>query len=326
MNRIRLMLFCIILIGISGCAQQRIDDARTIVVWHWMTDRDEPLKELAERYHEKTGITVELLNYAPSESYQVKVNAAAQTDTLPEIFGVLDKKEVFAKFIRSGLIENLTPAMNADNQAWLKQFFSRALANNIFEDDNEYDVEPGIYGVPLDVTNIQMLYNKQLFKKAGLDPGSPPKTFDAFIAAIKKLRDADIKGMVSGWGELWMIDCFASNYAFNIMGEKKIFDTFRGTVPYTDAGWVKVFSIFETLRDEKGIYSGIVTMNNKDAEQTFALGRAAFAFNGSWCVNVYKGMNPDLEYGAMLPPAISTEHQLAIWGGAGSSFMVNAQS
>ena len=36
--------------------------------------------------------------------------------------------------------------------------------------------------------------------------------------------------------------------------------------------------------------------------QLFANNRALFAFNGSWCVNVYKGMNPDLEYGAMLPP------------------------
>jgi maltose-binding protein MalE len=51
-----------------------------------------------------------------------------------------------------------------------------------------------------------------------------------------------------------------------------------------------------------------------------------FAFNGSWCVNVYKGMNPSLEYGAMLPPQASDKYPMAIWGGAGSSFMVNARS
>ena len=67
-------------------------------------------------------------------------------------------------------------------------------------------------------------------------------------------------------------------------------------------------------------------MVNKTAEQTFANERAAFAFNGSWCVNVYKGMNPNLDYAAILPPRVTNQHPMKIWGGAGSSFVVNNQS
>jgi len=37
-------------------------------------------------------------------------------------------------------------------------------------------------------------------------------------------------------------------------------------------------------------------------------------------------MNPKLEYGAMLPLQVSDKFPIAIWGGAGSSFMVNAHS
>src|SRR5262249_47859464 len=124
----------------------------------------------------------------------------------------------------------------------------------------------------------------------------------------------------------WMIDCFASNYAFNIMGEKKVLDTFRGKVPYTDPDWIKVLSLFDEIRQEDFLVPGVVTMINKTAEQTFANGKAAFAFNGSWCVNVYHGMNPYLNYSAMLPPRISKANPMRIWGGAGSSFMVNAKS
>jgi raffinose/stachyose/melibiose transport system substrate-binding protein len=72
--------------------------------------------------------------------------------------------------------------------------------------------------------------------------------------------------------------------------------------------------------------SGVVAMINKTAEQLFANEKAVFAFNGSWCVNVYKGMNPKLEYGAFLPPKVSDHYPMAIWGGAGSSFIVNARS
>jgi maltose-binding protein MalE len=67
-------------------------------------------------------------------------------------------------------------------------------------------------------------------------------------------------------------------------------------------------------------------MINKTAEQLFATDKAVFAFNGSWCVNVYKGMNPNLEYTAILLPRASEEFPMAIWGGAGSSFVVNARS
>jgi ABC-type glycerol-3-phosphate transport system substrate-binding protein len=110
------------------------------------------------------------------------------------------------------------------------------------------------------------------------------------------------------------------------MGEEKVLDTYRGKVPYTDPDWIRVFSLFDEIRAEGLLASGVVTMNNKTAEQTFANGKAAFAFNGSWCVNPYKGMNPDLSYAPMLPPRISDRYPMRIWGGAGSSFMVNARS
>ena len=180
------------------------------------------------------------------------------------------------------------------------------------------------YGVPLDVTNMKMLYNKKLLKKAGYD--QPPRTFQEFIEVGQALKRVGISVLVSGWGELWMLDCFASNYAFNIMGEEKIMATFRGEVSYTDSDWIRVLTVFQDLTDNNMLIEGIITKPNKEAEQDFALERVAFAFNGSWSVNVYHDMNPDLEYGVMLPPALNSDHLLKIWGGAGSSFGVNNKS
>ena len=187
-------------------------------------------------------------------------------------------------------------------------------------------MNPGIYGIPIDVMTIEMVYNKNLLKKVGLNPEDPPATWEEFIAAGKKLKEIGVQGFVSGWGELWLIDCFASNYAFNIMGEDKVLSTIRGEVPYTDPDWIKVFSLFDEMKDEGMLAVGLITMINKTAEQLFANEKAAFAFNGSWCVNVYEGMNPDLNYGVMLPPKASNRFPMAIWGGAGSSFMVNDRS
>src|SRR6185503_14490272 len=85
-------------------------------------------------------------------------------------------------------------------------------------------------------------------------------------------------------------------------------------------------SVFEQLNKNEALMEGIVTKPNKYAEQDFALERAAYAFNGSWCVNVYNEMNPKLEYGAMLPPKVVEAHPMKILGGAGSSFVVNDRS
>ena len=314
---------CLALLMAVGCAKVT-RPSNQIEVWHWMTDRQEALNALAKKYETQTGIKVKLELFAPSDTYSKKITAAAQANVLPDIYGILDKKSIFALFIKAGYVADLTAAFQADGGAWEKSFFPKAVDVNRFKDGNIDNIKPGIYGVPIDVTNIQMVYNKNLLKKAGIN--KVPATFDEFLAAVGALRRVGVTPFVSGFGEMWLLDCFASNYAFNILGEDKVMATFRGEVKYTDPDWVKVFTIFKTLAAEGAFIEGIVTKGNKYAEQDFALERAAFAFNGSWCVNVYKDMNPKLEYGVASLPVVSNDHPIKSWGGAGSSFVVNNSS
>jgi len=318
----------IALISLCGCGQggDSINSSNKVLVWHWLTDRQDTFLALAKEYKEKTGVDVVFELYAPSDIYSQKIRGAAYTKTLPDIYGILSEKKDFASFIKAGHVADLTPYMHENAYAWKDSFFSKALEVNLFLPGNAFGVKPGIYGVPLDVMNIQMLFNKRLLKKAGLDPENPPATWDEFIEAGNALNEAGVKGMVSGWSEIWLIGCFAYDYAFNIMGKDKVIATLRGDLPYTDPDWITVLRLFEDMRENNLLASGIVTMVNKVAEQTFANERAAFAFNGSWCVNVYNGMNPDLEYGAMLPPVYSGKHPMLILGGAGASFIVNGKS
>ncbi|MCU0651470.1 MAG: extracellular solute-binding protein [Candidatus Omnitrophica bacterium] len=324
----RKVAWCLVLgILLAGCGQGNQEtDKSTITIWHWMTDREPAFQELAKRYVAKTGIKVNFELYAPSDAYAQKVHAAAQGATLPDVYGILGEKRDFASFVKAGHVLNLTPYMNDLLGSWKNRFFAKALAVNEFPDGNIYKVVPGIYGVPIDIMTIEMLYNKDLFKKLGLDPNRPPATFKEFIEIGKLLKAKNMQGLVSGWSEVWMIDCLANNYAFNIMGEDKVLATIRGEVPYTDPDWITVLGLFKEMRESGVLANGTVTMVNKTAEQLFATNKAVFAFNGSWCVNVYKGMNPVLNYAVMLPPKASDKHPMSIWEGAGSSFMVNARS
>ena len=329
MQKLLSLVMFLILAGVTGCAPGNGSDkvvSDKITVWHWMTDREDTFNELAKKYKALTGTDVQFELYAPTDAYSEKIKGAAQTQTLPDVFGVLADKRIISSFIKAGHVLDLDPYMDADNGKWKKVFYAKALNVNRFLLGNEFEIAPGIYAAPLDVMNIQMIYNKDLFKKAGLDPENPPRNWAEFLDVGNKLHAAGIQGMVSGWGEIWMIDCLASNYAYNIMGEKKFIDTIKGKVSYADQDWIDVFTVFKDMRDNNLFANGIVTMVNKHAEQMFANQRAALAFNGSWCVNVYHGMNPDLNYGVILPPAYSDKYPMKIWGGAGASLMVNARS
>jgi len=320
-QRFPFVIWCLVLgIFIAGCVPKKETNKPAITVWHWMTDRQSAFEELAKRYEEEKGVKVNFEIFFPPTVYSQKVQAAAPAQNLPEIFGILGEKKVLASFIKGGYILDLTSYMEGE---WKERFLPQALANAQFEEKNIYEIKEGIYGVPLDLMNIQFLYNKDLFKKIGLD--SPPQEFKEFISIAKRIKnELNAEGFICGWAETWLIYCLLTNYAFNIMGEEKFFSTLKGKVPYTDPDWIRVFSIFEEMKDI--LAPEILTMSNKEAEQMFARSDAIFSFNGSWCINVYKRMNPELNYGVFLPPKISDNFSMKIWGGAGSSFMVNPNS
>lgn len=329
MKSLKILLCCFIFLNFAGCSSQppsAVKGKPVISVWHWMTDRQAAFEELSKRYETATGVKVNFELYAPSDAYTQKIRAAAQGENLPDVFGVLAAKRDFASFINAGHILDLTSYMDENGAAWRKSFFQNALQVNEFKIDDSYKVKPGIYGVPLDTMAIQMVYNKKIYSKLGMNPNNPPATMDDFIKLSGKIKELGLQGFVSGWGEYWMIDCFANNYAFNVMGRDKVLATIKGEVPYTDPDWLTVFSLFAKMRDSGILSTGIITMVNKTAEQLFASEKAAFAFNGSWCVNVYKSMNPKLEYGVFSPPKLSGKFPMTVWGGAGSSFVVNARS
>jgi len=315
-----------ILVFIAGCAQQK-SASKKIIVWHWMNDRKPAFETLAKQYKEKTGIDVEFKLFFPPDIYSQKVIAAARAGNLPEIFGILGEKRTVGSFVKAGYILNLTPYMETNDSVWKKSFYTQALDVITFKPGNSYAVAAGIYGVPIDTTVLEFIYNKKLLSAAGLNPDQPPQTLEEFIAWAKKIKASQkVNGFVCGWGEGWLLDCLATEWAINIMGEEKFFKTLQGSVPYTDKDWIAVFSLFAELRNADILAPNITTMINKEAEDQFSKGQAAFSFNGSWTVNVYKQLGPDLDYGFFPLPKISEKFPVKVWGGTGTAFIVNAHS
>ncbi|SBT39111.1 ABC transporter substrate-binding protein [Micromonospora auratinigra] len=63
----------------------------------------------------------------------------------------------------------------------------------VFTDDGK------LYGVPVKNYSMGLIYNKALFRRAGLDPANPPKTWPEVRAAAKKI--SALGGGVAGYSE-----------------------------------------------------------------------------------------------------------------------------
>ncbi|MCK4519890.1 MAG: extracellular solute-binding protein [Candidatus Omnitrophica bacterium] len=324
------LIVSLLIFSLTGCAPAKPKKDK-LIVWHWMTDRRNAFDELAKRYKEATGQNVEFKLFFPPEIYAQKVIAAARAKTLPDIFGILGERKTLASFIKAGYILNLSPYMSKggeeESQQWENSFYPQTLKIVTFSEKNNYSVSAGIYGVPIDTTVMQFIYNKTLFKKAGLNPTKSPQTIDEFINMAQTVKEKlGLSGFICGWGEGWLLNALATEWAINTMGEDKFLKTIEGEVLYTDPDWIKVFSLFAKLKDSGILASNIATMTNKEAEAAFAKDKAAFSFNGSWSVNVYKQLCPELDYAFFSLPKVSGDHPVKVWGGAGSSFMVDAKS
>lgn len=294
----------------------------TLTIWHYLNDREAIMKGFAAQYEEKTGVKVDFQLYS-GDQMKAKVQAAAQAKSLPEAWVFVGGKPDIAQYAKAGNILNLYDSM----KDWKTRFNESILVPISFTEGDGYEVEAGIYGVPLDVNNMQFLYNKDLFKKAGLDPETPPKTWNEFIEFGKKLKSSGIIPFATGIGS-WAHYALTEQYHFAYMDLDKIEESRKGNITYKEAGMENVLKMMVEMRDAGLFAEGVATMDLPTAEQMFANGQVAMIYDGSWAIGVFNSMNPDFKnYGVFFPPKDErAQHDVLIPGGIGAYFVVNKES
>ena len=74
-----------------------------------------------------------------------------------------------------------------EDKAWLYSFYPTLMENGV--------TDGKVWGIPFQRSTIVMYYNKDLFRKAGLNPNKPPKTWSELVSNGKK-----IKNSTNAWG------------------------------------------------------------------------------------------------------------------------------
>jgi multiple sugar transport system substrate-binding protein len=91
----------------------------------------------------------------------------------------------------AGVLANLKPYIDADGFD-MSQFYEGAVKQVTYED--------GIYAMPYTWSSRMLVYNKQMFRDAGLDPDSPPKTLEELADYSEKLTKVDADGKIEVMG------------------------------------------------------------------------------------------------------------------------------
>ena len=116
---------------------------------------------------------------------------AARSGTPPTV-AVLLATDIYT-LIDSGFVEPIDTWIKTDeDRAWVDGFMPAYLASA--------NVEGHLWAAPFQRSTAVMYYNKEAYVAAGLDPESPPKTWDDLVAHGKALTVRDASGAVTQWG------------------------------------------------------------------------------------------------------------------------------
>ncbi len=124
------------------------------------------------------------VTYVPTDDYQTKVGAAAAANGLPDLFSA---DVVFMpNWTSAGLFTDLTERI--DGLPFVDTIAPGAIVASTWDSKK--------YGLPFVVDLSVWMYNKKLFREAGLDPDKPPATLGEFADAARAV--AKLGNGVSG--------------------------------------------------------------------------------------------------------------------------------
>ncbi|PJJ65046.1 ABC transporter substrate-binding protein [Compostimonas suwonensis] len=272
-------------LGLSACsAGGPADDGDVeVTIWHyWDGTNADVFDQMVDDYNaENEGVTISTAN-VPNADFLTKLRASATSDTLPTV-AIGDLVWV--------------PQIN--------ELGSLADLSTLLPDTVLNDINPALtsfgtidgeqVSVPVSANNLAYMYNTSLFEEAGLDPASPPATWEEVLSTGKTILEKTGKPAYelnaqagdNGEGLTW-------NFQVNLWqaGGEFLTDDNSAAAFNTDAG-----------REALGYWKELVAtgVSPYAAWGEFEKGQAAAASEGSWMVGIW-APEPPFDFDVAMAP------------------------
>lgn len=147
------------------------------------------------------------MEIVPWADQQQKITTGIATGELPDVS--MMGNNVVAQYAASG---NLAPLKSYIDQ-WSEEEGMDIVEDWYDGDISYYTYENEIYGSPVADETRMIFFNKELFEKAGLDPETPPTTWEEMQEAARALTDSGIIGWAAPMSKQYVtVQTFMSVY------------------------------------------------------------------------------------------------------------------
>jgi multiple sugar transport system substrate-binding protein len=260
-------------------------------MWTFKQSHVEALESAAAAFEEETGVAVDVQAITPDDVFAQRIQAGAQTGDLPDVLEVHAAGEDYT-LGAAGLLADLSEDFG-DRSQFLPTVADAGLVTSaVFERSQEAEspyagVEEGqLFSVPFTSGTFGIVYaNKATLEAAGLDPETPPATWEEFVSALEATTAADpeagglMLGLgVSQTGHNWVLE----PTAYALLGEER-FEALYGEDPAASFASPDGLRVLETYDQLTSYWSPEApSLGIDEADIAFVNGEAAMLVGGTF--------------------------------------------
>ncbi|MBF0499580.1 MAG: ABC transporter substrate-binding protein [Candidatus Riflebacteria bacterium] len=214
-----------------------------VVFWHAMGGPlGKVMEELIDRFNNgQKKYFVKSISMGSYDTLAKKILASLVAKSGPDI--AQNYETLTKKFIHHKKIVCLDALIASEPEDIKKDIVPVLLANNTFDGK--------IWSFPFNKSVPVLYYNKEMFRKAGIDPERPPRTMEEMASYARTLTVRDEKGQVKIYGystnkaNVWMFLC-----RFIQFGGRLVDETGSDTSHFHEAAGVKALAYIQDLVKE----------------------------------------------------------------------------
>ena len=271
-----------------------------ITVWSNHAGTKDVLVKLISEYNEtegkEKGIMIDYTVYGGD--YAQTLDMAFANDKAPDLMSIPGDRR---NYVDKGYL------LPIDDMPGMDEFLAK-YDETVLE---KFAIDDRIYSVPTQVTAVGLIYNKDLFKKAGIvdenGEAKAPATWAEMVEAAKKITDVQNKiygiALPMKWGGYWGWDF--QKPMFSATGK---FTYDRENDKYDYSLYKEPLEYLLQIKEDKSFYPGPEGLDNDPARAQFAEGLIGMKFAASWDVSVLTNQFPaKCNWGVAPVPAINEE-------------------
>ena len=290
----------VLAVGVAGVvATPAAGQGKAEVRWlQWKTSEvgEKHMNDLKAAFEKETpGVTLTLVD-SPFAGFHDKAITLFQAQKLADVLMV--QVDWVAEFADLGMLEPLDEWIAREPKDFMQNIFPTFHKKWLGK----------LHYLPLHSGCVALYWNTELFKKAGLT--GPPKTWDEYVAAAKKLTNAEAKVFAT---TATLAAEPPTNMTYDIYpliyqaGGDVIDEKTNKAVFNSPAGVKAVQWYVDLVNVHKVAVPGVLSNGEREKRANFAANNVAMMFEGPWGISIQKRLNPALEYDiTTLPRGVTT--------------------